>query len=193
MDSDALTFIVDHRTPVLDDVALFLMYVGQSWASVVLVILAILLITVRNRQYSWGVGVCVAAIGAVVVAAAGKAIIDEPRPPFELALVAARGSAMPSSVAVLTAAMAVAAVRGWVEPSERGHRRAVLAAVSVVALFGGAVLYLGVHWLSDVLVGWALGIAVGLAAVPLGRWGAIGLERLLPSVFAWADRFATDP
>ena len=105
---------------------------------------------------------------------------------------AARGSALPSSVAVLSAAMAMAAVVGWEQPRPGGRRLAAIVATSVVVLFGAAVIYLGVHWTTDVLVGWTLGALVGLAAVPAGRVLAGWLQRIAPNLFAFFDRYATD-
>lgn len=189
IDERTMRFIVDHRTPVLDDVALVLMHVGQSDISSVVVVLATLAVTVRTRRWSWGIGVCIAAVGALVVAKVGKLLIQRPRPPVADAMVVAHGWSMPSSVAVLCAAMAVAAVVGWTDPQPGGRRRGAIAVTVLALIFGWAVMYLGAHWLTDVLVGWALGALVGLAAVPLGRWVATLLQRWVPGIFRWLDRF----
>lgn len=71
---------------------------------------------------------------------------------------------MPSTDAALTAAAAVAVYLGlaWLDPA---RRRLVGAALAVgVLTVGVCLVYLGVHWTSDVVAGWALGVAVGAAA-----------------------------
>ena len=169
MDQGILTWVVDHRTPWLDHLAFFLKDVGQSPVSVVAVAMATLIATFRTRQWAWGLGMVLAASGAIVASALAKAIVQRPRPPVDDALVVAHGWSMPSSVAMLCAALGVALVAGW-DTGGRPHQRSSIAiVVGVAALFGWAVVYLGAHWASDVIVGWALGAAIGAASVAVAR------------------------
>ena len=190
MDRWVANWVEAHRTPWLNDLARFLMRVGQGEAAPIVVVAATLAVAVRWRQWAWGAAVAIAAVGATVVSMVAKAVIGRPRPPLSLAMVVAPGSSMPSSVAVLCAAMGVAAVFGWERPTREGHRRAAIVMTGVVLLFSVAVVYLGAHWTTDVLVGWAVGIAVGAASIPLGRVTAAVLQGWLPGAFSWADRYA---
>lgn len=190
MDQAVLQFVTDNRSRVGNDLALLLMHVGQSNVTALLLVATALAVTVRARQWTWGAAVCTAAVGATAVSIVAKAAIERPRPPIEHALVVAPGWSMPSSVGVLSAAMAVAAVWGWDRPTPKGHRTAVIVAASVVVTFGAAVVYLGVHWTSDVLVGWAVGAAIGAASIPVGRWIAERLRQLVPSAFDWVEQFS---
>lgn len=86
-----------------------------------------------------------------------KPVVDRPRPPADLALTELGGSAMPSSHALITSALVVAVVMAdwW---SSAGLRRTALVVGAVGCLVvGAAMIYLGGHWLTDVLVGWAIG------------------------------------
>ena len=81
---------------------------------------------------------------------------------------------MPSTDAALTSAAAAVLVLGltWLHPRRRRLVGAVLAA-GVIAV-GLCLIYLGAHWPTDVLAGWALGIAAGAAAAAVTsshRWG----------------------
>ncbi|MFN8018573.1 MAG: phosphatase PAP2 family protein [Acidimicrobiales bacterium] len=180
MDQQLLDWIVAHRTAWLDHVAFALKDIGQSPVSDVAVVLGTLIATVRRRQWAWGLGMCLAAVGALVVSALGKAIVARPRPPLEDALLKAHGWSMPSSVALLCAALGVALIAGW-DTGGRPHRRSSIAVVvAIAAVYGWAVVYLGAHWVSDVLVGWALGIAVGAASVVVARWVVDEVTRRRP-------------
>lgn len=103
---------------------------------------------------------------AQVAAEVMKAFVDRPRPTLvphnDLVYSASfpSGHAVMTPVVYLTLATVVAALE------HRRHLKAILpicAAVLVLAV-GVSRVYLGVHWPTDVLAGWALGIAVALVA-----------------------------
>ena len=108
-----------------------------------------------------GVARVVIAIGVTfTVTAPFKEWVDRPRPPYDLAISHLSGPAMPSSHAILTSTIATAIVMApwW---TSRGLRVAAAALGAAGCLLAGvAMVYLGGHWLSDVLVGWALGVGI---------------------------------
>lgn len=68
----------------------------------------------------------------------------------------------------------------WQRLSGRGQRLALHAAALYVALVTASRLYLGVHWTSDLLAGWALGAAVIAAAWLLLQHAPRSLKPLFP-------------
>ena len=183
MDQSLVDWVVAHRTAWLDHLAFALKAIGQSIVSFLAVVVTTAVVTFRRRQWAWGLAVTYAAVGALVASAVGKAAIRRPRPPRSLALLDADGWAMPSSVALLCAALGVAVIAGW-DGRGRPHRWwSVAIVVATAALFGWAVVYLGAHWPGDVLVGWAVGIVVGAVAVAVSRPTADWVQG------RWPERF----
>ncbi len=88
-----------------------------------------------------------------------KALFDRPRPDIVGHLVEVSSASLPSG-------HATRAVATYLTLATLASRRALILglAVSIVGLVGASRIYLGVHWPSDVLAGWALGGACGLAA-----------------------------
>lgn len=160
IDVDVAQWCADHRVAVLNDIATWLVSAGallglMSAAAVVWVCVAL-----------WFGGwrpmiTAVLVLAAVTLLTSWlKPVIDRPRPPADVALTQVTSSSMPSTVAIITSAIVVAVVMTdwWVSDSLR-RAVAVLGAVGCLVV-GATMLYLGVHWLSDVLVGWALGISL---------------------------------
>ena len=162
VDKDVLRWTAEHRNAGWTQFAKTLMNLGSSTAFlgscvVVAVLLAVVLRAIRPAAAGGG-----AALVAVVASTALKHAIARPRPAFEFAIVHAAGYSMPSADAALVAALSVTVIVAarWPNPTWRCAAAAAAAVVNVVT--GLALVYLGVHWMTDVVVGWALGAAIGM-------------------------------
>jgi magnesium-transporting ATPase (P-type)/membrane-associated phospholipid phosphatase len=122
---------------------------------------------IRRRDWRPLVLLGAAAIGAVLLYDIVKALVGRPRPPSSIWIGHFSGSAFPSGhttasvafYAMLALVLSIGAPVG---------RRALLwtGAALVAVAVGGSRVYLGAHWLTDVLAGGALGAAwVGLLIV----------------------------
>lgn len=104
-------------------------------------------------------GLLVVTISGWLASHAFKYLVGRPRPelvPHETEFWNASmpsGHAMSSAVVYLTLAMLIAST----EASLTVRRFVISAAIVLVLLIGASRVYLGVHWPTDVLFGWALG------------------------------------
>lgn len=171
LDEYALRLFSEHRTGWGTGFARTMMDAGTSTVALAVGVLLALVFVVVRRAYRPAVAVTIAVLASTVAAGVLKGLFDRARPPVELVLVHLDGAAMPSTHAARTAAGAAAVLVAvtWSTSRARLHWGAVLACGTVIV--GLCLVYLGVHWASDVLAGWALGTALGIGAGLLCRSG----------------------
>ena len=119
----------------------------------------------RGRDAIALIMVMVASIALNTVA---KAIIARPRPDLFEPATQVFTNSFPSAHAMVSASLAVAMVAG---SGATGAFRLYLTAIAILltGLIGLSRIYLGVHWPSDVIAGWALGLACAIAILRLTR------------------------
>ncbi|MGP3948418.1 phosphatase PAP2 family protein [Streptomyces sp. 7N604] len=157
-------------------------WVWDPWTMRALLALAALLL-LWGGDWVTAAWVAVTAVVATGVQNGLKAAVGRQRPRWPDPVDTADYAAFPSGHA-MTAALACslllwlalrAGLRGW------WLRAAAAVAVASVVGVGFTRLYLGVHWLSDVLGGWLFGVALAaLAAAACTRWGPARPGRDVP-------------
>ena len=186
MDRWLLRFAVAHRTQIMNHTALRVAHWGSTAAFELFVLAIVGVYAVRVRRLLMVPTVAAAALAGTGAADVLKLIVQRPRPPYPYWLTHASGYSMPSSVAAITAA-AVVATFLCLAPGERMLRRLVGWGGGFLAfLAGGAVVYVGVHWPTDVIAGWVVGV---VAAMAVAR-GFRQLDRLYvgpryPNLVTW--------
>jgi undecaprenyl-diphosphatase len=166
-DHPALGWLVRHRSGPLTGIFEAISSTPVDGAAVLLGGALVLIVAVRTRSVWPVVTLGAAGVGAVVVAELVKGIVGRARPATATMLgTPESGAGFPSAHTLVLSALAGAiALVVWRATASAGVRAAAVgAAVLASVAMGASRLYLGDHWLTDVLASYALAGAV-LAAV----------------------------
>ena len=169
LDLDVLRAIAAHRTAWGDALVRAVMWVGTSPLAILAVLALLAVLTVATRAYRAAFASALALALATGAAVWLKEVFARPRPPQDLTMVHLGGWSFPSTHAAATAALAVAGLTGTRWASARRARSAAVVLALAVAVVGGCMVYLGAHWVTDVLAGWVVGGAIGAALGSVAR------------------------
>ena len=155
-DTTAQDFVGGLRTGWLTDLAKALSALGSGSVTWPLAAICAVALAMRRRWAEFGVLV-VGMLITIVAVHDLKAATDRPRPPDPL--VGSEGSSFPSGHAAYSMLYVWLAVTLVVRLHSRISRGTLVIAtgIALTALIGLSRIYLGVHYMSDVNAGWALG------------------------------------
>ena len=172
-DEGVLTWFVEHRTEWMINAAKFVGTVA-SFTSLALIAAGLGLWLWRRR--GWSAGLPIAPLMSLVLASlastTAKALFDRDRPPAVVHATTVTLAAFPSGHATDAAAFFLGAALTLaltITRSVRVQGLLIATGLLLAGLVGVSRLVLGVHWLSDVVAGWALGSAVAITVV-VGLW-----------------------
>lgn len=162
LDQPVLDQAVRWRTPGLDTAVTAFTDVGGTSGMPVLVLVVVALMVWRWRSWTPVVLVVIAAAGSLAMTTTGKDLIGRARPPLNLAVPPYEHSpSFPSghtlNSTVLIGVLAYVALLHL--ESRRARTAVIVAGTAFVVAMGLSRVFLGHHWLTDVMVGWTLGLA----------------------------------
>jgi undecaprenyl-diphosphatase len=170
-DDDVERVVVGHRVGWATSALNILTWLGSTAVLWPVVGVAALVLIVRGRRWREAAFLVLALGGSILVTDVVKLLVDRPRPPASVRLLHVTGTAYPSGHALdaMAALMALAVVLA--EGRSRKARGALFCSAGIAVLVvGWSRVYLGTHWLTDVLGGYALGGCwVAMLAVVLLR------------------------
>lgn len=150
------------RSPALDATATAYTDVGGTVGMPILALTATIVLALRRRSWTPVILIVIAAAGSLLMTIAGKQLIGRTRPeltdavpPYEHSASFPSGHSLNSVViAGIVAYLVILRLK-----SPRSRFLTAILAAAFAATMGLSRVYLGHHWLTDVLAAWALGAA----------------------------------
>lgn len=124
------------------------------------------------RKWGTALMVACAVVGGLAASQVLKWLIERPRPDLVPHGVPVLTLSFPSGHATMSAVvyLTLGALLASLQPSRRAAVYLFGVALGVTVLVGFSRVYLGVHWPSDVLAGWALGAGWAAACLLVSQW-----------------------
>ena len=173
VDRPALRWLATHRDLWLTRTLRVVTIAGNPAMLAALTVMVCVVATWWRRSWLPAVIGLVGAGGIGLIVITAKALVGRNRPPSPYAVIAANGYSFPSGHATGTAAVALLCAwmfTRWVITAWAGKVAVWATAIGVIGVVGFSRVYLGVHWISDVLAGWLLGAAWAGAVMLVGSW-----------------------
>ena len=166
VDQSVWQFFVDHGSIRVHSIARFITSFGVLGVLLPVAVVVGVAIWVRSRSVTAAIAPWLSVVVCGQIVSVLKKSTDIARPPVEFQVAQIRNPSSPSGHAGNTTALIVSVVLVmWcvIELSRRTKVWASIGGAVIVTAMGLTRLVLNVHWLSDVLAGWCIGAAVGLA------------------------------
>jgi len=162
LDQPALRAAIAARTPLGNQIVTAYTNLGGSVGMPLLAAAFAVGLALRWRRWTPVVLIAATAAGSLALTVIGKAVVGRTRPPLADAVPPFEyGASFPSGHTLNSVAIAgvVAYLLVREQRSHRARALTVSAASAFAVTMGLSRVYLGHHWLSDVFVAWALGLA----------------------------------
>ncbi len=158
-DDGVRNFFYGLRNDVLTPVVKVITYMG-NWQTIVA--LCLVLLAVKRTRTVYGIPVSAGAVLVTVINKSIKHIVQRPRPDDILHLVNEGGFSFSSGhsiTSIFVYGLLIYLIRENIKNKTAANILTVILAVPALCV-GPSRIYLGVHYPTDVLAGWCLGIAI---------------------------------
>lgn len=155
-----MNLVASLRSIAVAKILLLFTYLG-NWQFIislgVIATIALLLLKEKRKLTFLIIGVA----GGELLYAVFKLLLHRARPDMGFSLVSRNGYAFPSGHAIMSLIFYGMISYGFFKMFKKWWLKLLLVILAIVLIFivGFSRVYLGVHWISDILAGWTLGIA----------------------------------
>ena len=170
VDQSVWQFFVDHGSIRVHSIARFVTSFGVLGVLLPVAVVVGVLVWVRSRSATAAIAPWLSVVVCGQIVSVLKKSTDIARPPVEFQVAQIRNPSFPSGHTANTTALIVSVVLVVWCATKLSRRTKIWVSIGgavIVAAMGLTRLVLNVHWLSDVLAGWCIGAAVGLAITGL--------------------------
>jgi undecaprenyl-diphosphatase len=172
IDQPVLDAALTLRSPALDEAITSYTDVGGPVGMPVIAALAVIVLVAVRRRWTPLVLVGITGLGSLAMTVVGKGWVGRMRPPSALAVPPFEVSpSFPSGHTLNATALVTVIVYLVLIWTTATWQRAVaiVAGALFVVTMGLSRVFLGHHWLTDVIAGWAIGLAWALAVITAHR------------------------
>jgi undecaprenyl-diphosphatase len=172
IDQPVLDAALALRSPGLNDAITTYTDVGGPIGMPIVAAAAVAILVAIRRRWTPVVLVTIAALGSLAMTIVGKGIVGRMRPPTALAVPPFEDSPSFPSGHTLNATVLVTVIVYLVLIWTTATWQRVLAVAvggAFIVTMGLSRVFLGHHWLTDVIAGWAIGLAWALAVITAHR------------------------
>lgn len=170
VDQSVWQFFVDYGSIRVHSIARFISSFGVLGVLLPVAVVVGVLVWVRSRSVFAAIAPWLSVVVCGQIVSVLKKSTDIARPPVEFQVAQIRNPSFPSGHAANTTALIASVVLVVWCVTELSRRTKMWVSIGGAVIFiamGLTRLVLNVHWLSDVLAGWCIGAAVGLAITGL--------------------------
>ena len=173
IDQPATGWVATHRDVWLTAALRVVTEVGGAVPLAALALLTCATVVWRCRSWPPVALALVGVSGIALVIVTAKALVIRDRPHISFAVIAEDGYSFPSGHATGTAAIGLLCawmLSRWLIASWTGRVIVWAIAIGLAAVIGFSRVYLGVHYVSDVVAGWLLGMTWAGIVMLVGSW-----------------------
>lgn len=157
-------WVYDHRSPLLSAIFIPVTYMG-NWQTITVLALILLVIPATRRKI--GFPFTVISLSSTVVYKLVKSIFQRPRPEMEVRLIPQGGYSFPSGHSmncIVCCGILIYLIRRYCPNKKAANILTALLGILIIGI-GTSRVYVGVHFPTDVLGGWSLGLAFLLVSI----------------------------
>ena len=157
-------WVYENRRPWLSAVFIPVTYMG-NWQTIT--VLAAILLAMPKTRWNIGLPFAIVSLSSTVVYKVVKGIFERPRPELEVRLISQGGFSFPSGHSmncIVCFGILIYLIRRYCKNSKAANLLTVLLVLLIIGI-GTSRVYVGVHFPTDVLGGWSLGLAFLMGAI----------------------------